>query len=112
MMMAVTFSRHGRLHYLDAGAFTPSVGDKVLFPTSSTPELVEVVWGPEWVDEVGGLPVCAGLATQADERRDVANKKRKAEIQVATQRLIREHKLPMKVSGVDWADVEIGRAHV
>ena len=112
MMMAVTFSRHGRLHYLDAGAFTPSVGDKVLFPTSSTPELVEVVWGPEWVDEVGGLPMCAGLATQADERRDVANKKRKAEIQVATQRLIREHKLPMKVSGVDWADVghESGRA--
>lgn len=112
MMMAVTFTRHGRLYYLDAGGFTPKVGDTVLFPTSTSPEIAEVVWGPEWVsDDVGGLPVCAGLATQDDVKRDEASKKRRAEIQVAVQRLIREAKLPMKVSGVDWADVghESGR---
>ena len=111
-MLAVTFSRHARLHYLDAGEHSPAVGDKVLFPTSTTPEVVEVVWGPEWVDDVGGLPVCAGPATDADLRRDDDNKRRRAEIQVAAQRLIREHKLPMKISGVDWADVghESGRA--
>ena len=111
-MLAVTFSRHARLHYLDAGEHSPAVGDKVLFPTSTTPEVVEVVWGPEWVDDVGGLPVCAGPATDADLRRDADNKRRRAEIQVAAQRLIREHKLPMKISGVDWADVghESGRA--
>ena len=112
MMLAVTFSRHARLHYLDAGPFTPAVGDKVLFPTSTAPEVAEVVWGPEWVDDVGGLPVCAGPATAGDLRRDEENKRRRAEIQVAAQRLIREHRLPMKISGIDWADVghESGRA--
>lgn len=112
MMLAVTFTRHGRLYYLDAGGFTPKVGDRVLVPTSTSPEVAEVVWGPEWVDgDVGGLPVCAGLATHDDALRDEESKKRRAEIQVAAQRLIREAKLPMKVSGVDWADVghESGR---
>jgi cell fate regulator YaaT (PSP1 superfamily) len=113
MMIAVTFSRHGRLHYLDAGAHTPAVGDHVLFPTSTGPEVAQVVWGPEWVgDQVGGLPECLGLATDAHRRRDEEHRRRRAEIQVAAQRLIREHRLPMKVSGVDWADVghESGRA--
>jgi len=113
MMMAVTFTRSGRLYYLDAGGHTPRVGDFVLFPTSTAAEVCQVVWGPELVDdEIGGLPVCAGPATDSDVRRDEANKKRRAEIQVAAQRLIREHKLPMKVSAVDWADVghESGRA--
>jgi cell fate regulator YaaT (PSP1 superfamily) len=112
-MMAVTFTKAGRLYYLDAGEHSPSVGDLVLFPTSTSPEVCQVVWGPEWVeDEIGGLPVCAGIATGADVKRDEANKKRRAEIQVAAQRLIREHKLPMKVSAVDWSDVghESGRA--
>ncbi|MFC6236929.1 PSP1 domain-containing protein [Longivirga aurantiaca] len=113
MMMAVTFTRAGRLYYLDAGDVTAKVGDKVLYPTSSSPEVAEVVWGPEWVsDDVGGLPVCAGRAGQEDERRDETNKKKRAEIQVAAQKLIRASKLPMKVSGVDWSDVghESGRA--
>ena len=52
---------------------TAKVGDKVLYPTSTSPEVAEVVWGPEWVsDDVGGLPVCAGRATQEDDRRDEA----------------------------------------
>ncbi|MGD9955643.1 MAG: stage 0 sporulation family protein [Candidatus Nanopelagicales bacterium] len=113
MMMAVTFTRAGRLYYLDAGDVRAKVGDKVLFPTSTSPEVAEVVWGPEWVaDDVGGLPVCAGVATADEERRDEANKKKRAEIQVAAQKLIRSSKLPMKISGVDWADVghESGRA--
>jgi cell fate regulator YaaT (PSP1 superfamily) len=113
MMMAVSFTRSGRLYYLDPGAHAPKVGDKVLYPTSTAPEIAEVVWGPEWVgDDVAGLPVCAGIAGEQDVRRDDANRKRRAEIQVAAQRLIREHKLPMKVSGIDWSDVghESGRA--
>lgn len=111
-MLAVVFSTYGRLHYLDAGDCTPAVGDLVLFPTSTTPEVAQVVWGPEQVDDVAGLPVCAGPASAADVRRDEDNKRRRAEIQVAAQRLIREHRLPMKISGVDWADTghESGRA--
>jgi cell fate regulator YaaT (PSP1 superfamily) len=112
-LMAVTFTRSGRLYYLAPGDVEARVGDRVLFPTTTSAEVCEVVWGPEEVDDViGGVPVCAGVATDADIRRDDVNKQRRAEIQVVAQRLVRRHKLPMKVSAVDWNDVghESGRA--
>ncbi len=113
MMMAVTFVRAGKLYYLDAGGFAPRVGDHVLYPTTTSPEVAQVVWGPEWVDgEVGGLAECVGIATEQDIRRDDENRRRRTEIQVTAQKLIREQRLPMKISGVDWVDVghESGRA--
>ena len=63
-VMAVSFERYGRLYYLDPGERDYSVGDRVLVPTDSGPEVAECVWAPEWVDEDGfsELPVCAGLA--------------------------------------------------
>ncbi|MEI6229488.1 MAG: regulatory iron-sulfur-containing complex subunit RicT [Actinomycetes bacterium] len=104
-MIAVTFSSNGRLYYLDSADVRPKVGERVLFPTSAGTEVVQVIWGPEWVDEpVGGLPICAGMASAADVERDEKNRHRRTEIKVAAQRLIREQKLPMKVSGVDWVD--------
>ena len=45
MMMAVSFERYGRLYYLDPGAYSPGIGDKVLVPTDSGPEVAECV-GP------------------------------------------------------------------
>ena len=63
MMMAVSFERYGRLYYLDPGTHTPAIGDKVLVPTDSGPEVAECVWAPQWVPEdIDGLPVCAGPA--------------------------------------------------
>ena len=103
-LMAVSFSRSGRLYYLDPGELEPRVGDKVLFPTSTTPEVCEVVWGPEWIDDDAAAPVCAGLADDDAIARDERNRLRRAEIQVTSQRLVRQHKLPMKVSAVDWHD--------
>ncbi|MPZ96809.1 MAG: hypothetical protein GEU96_18345 [Propionibacteriales bacterium] len=105
MVMAVSFERYGRLYYLDAGPLTPGVGDKVLVPTDDGPEVAECVWAPEYVaDEVGGLPVCAGLATAADLERDESNRQRRAEARVVAKRLIRQHELPMKVVGIDYVD--------
>jgi cell fate regulator YaaT (PSP1 superfamily) len=104
-MMAVTFSPNGRLYYLDAAGVRATVGDRVLFPTSVGPEVVQVIWGPEWVDEpIGGLPECAGVASVEDIERNEVNRRKRTEIKVAAQRLIRELRLPMKVSAVDWAD--------
>ena len=104
-MMAVSFQRNGRLYYLDPGSLQPSVGTKVLVPTNSGPEVAEVVWAPQWVDdEVGGLPVCAGLAEDQHLSRDEANRQRRAEARVTARRLVREHGLPMKVIGVDYLD--------
>jgi cell fate regulator YaaT (PSP1 superfamily) len=105
MVMAVSFERYGRLYYLDAGDVSARVGDKVLVPTDDGPEVAECVWAPEWVhDDVGGLPVCAGVATEADVARDEANRGRRAEARVTAKRLIRRHDLPMKVVGVDYVD--------
>jgi cell fate regulator YaaT (PSP1 superfamily) len=105
MMMAVSFERSGRLYYLDPGPYTPTVGDKVLVPTDAGPEVAECIWAPQYVDdEIGGLPVCAGLATDEHLSRDEANRARRAEGRVAARRLVREHDLPMKVVAVDYVD--------
>jgi len=105
MMMAVSFTRNGRLYYLDPGPYQPPVGAKVLVPTDAGPEVAEVVWAPQWVDdEITGLPVCAGLAEDEDLSRDESNRARRAEARVVTRRLVREHDLPMKIIGIDYLD--------
>jgi cell fate regulator YaaT (PSP1 superfamily) len=105
MMMAVSFERYGRLYYLDPGTYSPSVGTKVLVPTDTGPEVAECIWAPQWVDEeITGLPVCAGLADADDLARDESNRAKRAQARVAARRLIRDHGLPMKVIGVDYAD--------
>jgi cell fate regulator YaaT (PSP1 superfamily) len=103
MMMAVSFERYGRLYYLDPGPYQPAVGAKVLVPTDAGPEVAECVWAPQWVDEeVGGLPVCAGIATGDHLARDEENRAKRAHARVTARRLIRQHGLPMKVVGVDY----------
>jgi cell fate regulator YaaT (PSP1 superfamily) len=105
MMMAVSFQRNGRLYYLDPGAYRPTVGTKVLVPTDAGPEVAECIWAPQWVDdEITGLPVCAGLATDEDLSRDESNRSRRAEARVTTRRLVREHELPMKIIAIDYVD--------
>ena len=105
MMMAVSFQRSGRLYYLDPGPYTPAVGDKVLVPTDAGPEVAECIWAPQYVDEeIGGLPVCEGLATEEHLSKDETRRTRRAEARVTARRLVREHDLPMKVIGVDYVD--------
>jgi cell fate regulator YaaT (PSP1 superfamily) len=109
MMMAVSFERYGRLYYLDPGQYSPSIGDKILVPTDSGPEVAECMWAPQWVSEdIGGLPVCAGLADADDLARDETNRRRRAEARVAAKRLVREHELPMKITAVDYLDARKG----
>lgn len=101
--MAVSFERYGRLYYLDPGRHAPAIGDKVLVPTESGPEVAECVWAPQWVsDDVEGLPICAGFAGPEDLGRDETSRRRRAEGRVAARRLIRTHGLPMKVVAVDY----------
>ncbi|HUC60179.1 MAG TPA: regulatory iron-sulfur-containing complex subunit RicT [Streptosporangiaceae bacterium] len=101
--MAVSFKRSGRLHYLDPGDWRPAVGDKVLVPTETGPEVAECIWAPQWIDDdIGGLPVCAGLATEADLARDESVKARRAEVKMVARRLVRAHELPMKVIAADY----------
>src|SRR4051794_37791912 len=102
MLCAVSFNRYGRLYYLNPGELRPQVGDRVLVPTDSGPEVAECVWGAQWVSEdTDGFPALAGLAGDEDLRRDQLLRTRKAEAKVAAKRLIRDHELPMKVVAVD-----------
>src|ERR1700727_3977596 len=97
MMMAVAFERHGRLYYLDPGSHTPSIGDKVLVPPDSGPEVAECIWAPQWIsDDIGGLPECAGLATEEDLERDESSRRRRAERRIAGQRFLRTPTIPME----------------
>jgi cell fate regulator YaaT (PSP1 superfamily) len=103
MICAVTFQPKGRLYYADPGTLTPEVGEHVLYPTDAGAEVAQVVWAPEWTDDdIGGLPVLAGLAGAADLDAAAESRRKRAQARVAARRLIREHELPMKVSGVDY----------
>jgi cell fate regulator YaaT (PSP1 superfamily) len=65
------------------------------------------VWAPQWVsDDIGGLPVCAGVAGEEHLSRDENNRRRRTEGRSVAKRLIRKHELPMKVIGVDYLDGE------
>ncbi|MFC6538725.1 stage 0 sporulation family protein [Nonomuraea salmonea] len=101
----MSFTRYGRLYYLDPGEHTYKVGDKVLVPTDSGPEVAECVWAPQYTSEdVEGLPVCAGPAGEEHLSRDESNKRRRAEARSVSKRLIKRHSLPMKVVGIDYLD--------
>jgi len=103
MVCAVAFQRQGRLYYADPGELSLSVGDQVRYPTEAGDEIAEVVWAPQWVSEdVGGLPVLSGVATPDDLAAATTSRKKRAAARVAARKLIREHGLPMKVSGVDY----------
>jgi len=103
MVCAVVFQRQGRLFYADPGALSMIVGDQVLYPTEQGLEVAEVTWAPQWVSEdIGGLPVLAGVASADDVENAAISRKRRAAARVAAKRLIREHELPMKLSGVDY----------
>jgi cell fate regulator YaaT (PSP1 superfamily) len=102
LICAVTFTDRGRLYYADPAGLRPAVGDHVLYPTEDGPEVAQVMWAPQWTaDEIGGLPKLVGLATDDDLAAVAVARKKRAEGRVAAKRLIREHKLPMKVAGVD-----------
>jgi hypothetical protein len=105
MMMAVSFERYGRLYYLDPGAHSPAIGDKVLVPTDTGPEVAECIWAPQWVsDDINGLPVCEGLAGDEDLARDARIRTFRAQARVTAKRLVREHGLPMKITAVDYVE--------
>ena len=105
-VMAVQFSPHGQLHYLDPGAERYRPGEAVLFPTDFGPEVCWVVWAPESSDAEGfaSLPVCAGRAAPDDLRRDERIARVRAEALVVSRELVARHHLPMKLVGVDFID--------
>jgi cell fate regulator YaaT (PSP1 superfamily) len=107
MVCAVTFARHGRLYYADPGELNPQIGERVLYPTDDGPEVAEVMWGAQWVsDELGDLPTLAGMAGEDELEQAAASRRKRARARIAAKRLIAEHELPMKLSGIDYVDAD------
>jgi cell fate regulator YaaT (PSP1 superfamily) len=105
MLCAVSFTRYGRLYYLDPGSHRPAVGDKVLVPTDEGPVVAECVWAAQWVSEdTARFPAMVGPATQSDLADDTLARRRRAEAKTAAKKLIKEHDLPMKVVGIDHVE--------
>lgn len=103
--MAVTFSRYGRLYYLDPGDAAYRVGERVLVPTDDGPEVATVVWPPTEVpDDLGSVPRCAGRAQPSHVERDERNRSKRVDARRHARRLIGEYDLPMKVVAVDVVD--------
>ncbi|MDR1355372.1 MAG: hypothetical protein LBJ43_03805 [Propionibacteriaceae bacterium] len=112
-IMAVTFEKHGQLHYLDSAEQHYNVGDYVLYPTSYGSEVAEVVWMMDAADavdtkqSVGDLttiPICDGLATAEELARDSRNRAKAAAALLTARELVACHNLSMKVLAVDWID--------
>lgn len=110
-VMAVSFTPYGHLYYVDPGSVDPAVGEVVLVPTESGPEVATVVWVDQVAEIEAELPVCAGRPTAADLDRDATNRRFKAEAEAIAVALVTEHRLPMRVVGVDVDDrsAEFGR---
>ena len=104
-VMAVTFERHGQLHYLRADDGQYAVGDNVLYPTIAGPEVAQVIWAPEPSTQDGGdFPECLGHATAADLKRDADNRASRAKARLVAKRLAAAHHLDLKVVAVDLVD--------
>jgi len=102
LICAVTFTDRGRLYYADPGSLTLAVGEHVLYPTTEGGEVAQVMWAPQWTaEDIGGLPRLTGMAGPDDLAALAAGRKKRAEARVVAKRLIREHRLPMKIVGVD-----------
>ncbi len=102
MLCAVTLVDRGQLHYAAPGALTLAVGDKVLLPTDHGPVVGTVVWAAEYVSEdTDGFPTVLGMADDDDIARQEELRKAKAHAVIATRKLAREHRLPMKVLAAD-----------
>ena len=105
LVMAVSFERYGRLHYLDPGERPYATGDWVLVPTEAGPEVARCVWPPtEVADWTAPLARCPGPASADDLQRDAANRRRRAEILEVATTLIARHELAMRVVAVDYVD--------
>ena len=106
MVMAVSFTRYGRLYYLDPGAHPEGRRQGARCPPTTAPRWPSACGRRSGSSEdTGGLPGAAP-ASPADEDlrpRRGATGSRKAEARGGAKRLIREHELPMKVVAVDHA---------
>jgi cell fate regulator YaaT (PSP1 superfamily) len=103
--LAVTFEEGGQLHYLNAAGESYSVGDAVLYPTPSGPEVAHVVWvSSDDTSVTETLPHCLGPAEPDDIERDNENRAKRAWAFDIAKNLTAQRIPDMKIVAIDWID--------
>ena len=103
-VVGVRFKNAGKLYYFDPGRLWPAAGSYVVVETARGVEYGQVITGVRQVDDdliASPLKQVIRLATQADARHAEENELFEKEAYRICQHKIEEHKLDMKLVGVE-----------
>ncbi len=104
-VVGVSFREAGKIYYFAPGKFRLAKGDKVIVETSRGTEMGTVKLANSSVDAssiVAPLKPVIRVATREDILHDEKNRKAEADAQIICQKKIEEHKLGMKLVGVEY----------
>ena len=103
-VVGVRFKNAGKLYYFDPGKLWPAAGDFVIVETARGMEYGQVITGVREVDDeliTSPLKPVLRIANQDDAEHILENEKFEKEAYQICQRKIDEHKLDMKLVGVE-----------
>ena len=103
-VVGVRFKNAGKLYYFDPGRLWPAAGSYVMVETARGVEYGQVITGVRQVDDdliASPLKQVLRIATEADARHAAENEQFEKEAYRICQHKIEEHKLDMKLVGVE-----------
>ena len=109
-VIGVRFKNAGKLYFFDPGEHWPTPGDYVVVETTRGIELGEVVTPVQALEDERAtvtLNQVIRVATAADIEQDRANRAEEGEAFTICQHKISEHRLEMKLVGVNDIIMEI-----
>lgn len=104
-VIGVRFRNVGKIYYFDPKDFPIHEGDHVIVETARGVEYGFVVFGPEEVQDdkvIQPLKSVIRVATPKDEAKEESNRKKEKEAFTICLEKIRQHKLAMKLIGVEY----------
>lgn len=103
-IVGVRFKNAGKLYYFDPGKLWPAAGDFVIVETARGLEYGQVITGVRQVDDelvASPLKQVIRVANDQDAQHALDNERFEKEAYGVCQRKIEEHKLDMKLVGVE-----------
>ncbi len=103
-VVGVRFKNAGKLYYFDPGSLWPAAGDFVIVETARGMEYGQVITGIREVDDeliIAPLKRVIRIGNEADAAHALENEKFEKEAYRICQHKIDEHKLDMKLVGVE-----------
>lgn len=104
-VVSVRFKNKGKVYYFDPAGLDISTGDSVIVETAKGLEFAECSRGNHQVEETTVVPPLrpvVRIATEADQKRALENKKKEAEAFAICQEKIIKHEMEMKLVDVEY----------